>query len=414
MPRDGSGIYSTPVGTNGVPDATIASTPYNINVHDVEQDLNTPRPIVAGGTGAVNAAQARDNLDAEVSMQVVTNYDTHVWEAGSFKSAIGVNGAPTATENFSGICHMFDNTSVFLEARAYEATQQRYVRRKYAGSWFPWELNEQASINLANTKVAKAGDIMTGALTISSPTSLFVLSKSTSGQNLIYGRTGVSDRWIMELGNANAETGGDTGSNFALNRASDAGVVSQALLINRASGAATFFGVLTAVGTVAGSNPGIGNTNTGFSIDKNANGPFIAASRSDNSLAHWNINIDGVVHYMLRSGAPVGSISVSTTATAYNTSSGAELKEDLREFDASRIIDATNVYDFAWKSTKERAYGVLAQQAKDVYPAAVTYDEGKDWWGIDYSRYVPVLLNELKALRARVAQLEAGMAEKPA
>ena len=37
----------------------------------------------------------------------------------------------------------------------------------------------------------------------------------------------------------------------------------------------------------------------------------------------------------------------------------------------------------------------------------------QDWWGIDYSKYVPVLLQELKALRARVAQLE-GAAARPA
>jgi hypothetical protein len=108
----------------------------------------------------------------------------------------------------------------------------------------------------------------------------------------------------------------------------------------------------------------------------------------------------------------VGSINGSTTATVYNTTSSGELKEDLKTFDAGNIIDDTNVYDFKWKSTGERAYGVIAQQAIDVYPLAVTHmpvetAEGEnDYWGVDYSKYVPVLLQELKALRARVAQLE--------
>ena len=62
MPRDGSGIYHTPPGTDGVPDTTIDSAKYNTNVHDVETDLNAPRPIVAGGTGANNAADAAVNL----------------------------------------------------------------------------------------------------------------------------------------------------------------------------------------------------------------------------------------------------------------------------------------------------------------------------------------------------------------
>ena len=46
---------------------TIESAVYNGFVNDVETDLNTPRPVVAGGTGATNATQARDNLEAEVA-----------------------------------------------------------------------------------------------------------------------------------------------------------------------------------------------------------------------------------------------------------------------------------------------------------------------------------------------------------
>jgi hypothetical protein len=61
MPRTNN-IYSVPPGTDGVPNTTISSTAYNNFVHDVETDLNTPRPIVAGGTGANNAADARLNL----------------------------------------------------------------------------------------------------------------------------------------------------------------------------------------------------------------------------------------------------------------------------------------------------------------------------------------------------------------
>jgi hypothetical protein len=62
MPRDPSGVYTTPAGTNGVPNTTILSAAYNTNVADVANDLNTPRPIVAGGTGASTAAQALINI----------------------------------------------------------------------------------------------------------------------------------------------------------------------------------------------------------------------------------------------------------------------------------------------------------------------------------------------------------------
>lgn len=102
----------------------------------------------------------------------------------------------------------------------------------------------------------------------------------------------------------------------------------------------------------------------------------------------------------------VGSIYQSTSGVSFNTTSDGRLKEDLKTFDAGHVIDNTKVYDFAWRSTKERAYGVVGQEAIEVYPAAITYTEKEDIYGVDYSKYVPILLQELKALRARVAELE--------
>jgi hypothetical protein len=116
-------------------------------------------------------------------------------------------------------------------------------------------------------------------------------------------------------------------------------------------------------------------------------------------------------------GTNIGSISQTATNVAFNTASSAELKEDLKSFDAGNIIDQTNVYDFKWKSSSERAYGVIAQQAIEVYPLAVTHSKqdgmDDDAWGVDYSKYIPVLLQELKTLRARVAQLEGRVDAKP-
>jgi Chaperone of endosialidase len=111
-------------------------------------------------------------------------------------------------------------------------------------------------------------------------------------------------------------------------------------------------------------------------------------------------------------GAGVGSISTSGAATVYTTSSDGRLKEDLQSFDAGNIIDDTEVYDFRWKDLDERSYGIVAQQAVEVYPQAIVHREEDDWWGVDYSKYVPVLLQELKAVRARLAELEAIVSPK--
>lgn len=62
MPRDGSGVYSKPAGTTAVPNTTVKSNAYNNTVDDFVADANNSRPVVAGGTGASNAAGARTNL----------------------------------------------------------------------------------------------------------------------------------------------------------------------------------------------------------------------------------------------------------------------------------------------------------------------------------------------------------------
>jgi hypothetical protein len=66
----------------------------------------------------------------------------------------------------------------------------------------------------------------------------FFLNKAASGQqNLIYGQTNGSNRWIISIGDWAAEGGGNAGSNFQISRYSDAGAgIDSPLQINRASG----------------------------------------------------------------------------------------------------------------------------------------------------------------------------------
>src|SRR6187402_1179493 len=139
MPRNGSGIYEQPFD-NVEPDTTIASAVYNGFTRDVEQDLNTPRPIIAGGTGADNAEEALVNIGGETATQLVSNYDSHLWYPGSFRSTAGATGAPTANA-FSGVCYIGEalaypptNANVVVEARDV-TTGLLYVKRKVAGVW---------------------------------------------------------------------------------------------------------------------------------------------------------------------------------------------------------------------------------------------------------------------------------------
>jgi hypothetical protein len=145
MPRNGSGIYGPPfppVETNH----TIESAVYNGFTADIVIDLNEPRPIVAGGTGASDVAGAMDALGGETCKVQVTNYDSHDFKAGSFYSDPGAAGSPIAGHNFTGFCtpavvSAVSTTNMFIEVRDMDdlaAPPAVYVRQKKNNTWGSW------------------------------------------------------------------------------------------------------------------------------------------------------------------------------------------------------------------------------------------------------------------------------------
>jgi hypothetical protein len=142
---------------------------YNGYTTDVTTDLNTPRPIIAGGTGASSADAALTALGGEKAGQVVTNYDSHVFVAGSFLSAPGATGAPESTAYYAGVCYMASDSAITLEARqqgpqAAGAAGKLFIRHKWT-TWSAWseEAGTQAAADARYVNVA--GDTMTGDLT---------------------------------------------------------------------------------------------------------------------------------------------------------------------------------------------------------------------------------------------------------
>lgn len=63
MSRNGSGVYSLPAGSLVTNGDTGTASQHNTPLQDLETDMNTARPVVAGGTGATTAADARTNLE---------------------------------------------------------------------------------------------------------------------------------------------------------------------------------------------------------------------------------------------------------------------------------------------------------------------------------------------------------------
>ena len=117
---------------------------------------------------------------------------------------------------------------------------------------------------------------------------------------------------------------------------------------------------------------------------------------------------DGNILEFRRDGTSVGSVSVSSSATAFNTSSDQRLKENIVDAPFPDEIDAIQVRSFDWKADgSHQKYGMVAQELQSVAPEAVTGDADSDeMMGVDYSKLVPMMMKEIQSLRARVAQLE--------
>ena len=116
---------------------------------------------------------------------------------------------------------------------------------------------------------------------------------------------------------------------------------------------------------------------------------------------------DGTIADFRKDGSTVGSISVTASATAYNTSSDERLKEKITDAPAGNVDDI-KVRSFDWKADgSHQDYGMVAQELMTVAPEAVSGDpESDEMMGVDYSKLVPMLIKEVQSLRARVAQLE--------
>jgi hypothetical protein len=140
-------------------------------------------------------------------------------------------------------------------------------------------------------------------------------------------------------------------------------------------------------------------------VTMQANGQLVVGMDANNAIFN-RFTSDGTMIQFRRTNSTVGTIAVTTVATAYNTSSDKRLKSELREFDSGAILDGLSFGEFTWLKNGAIGHGVLAQDAEKVYPEAISQD-GDGFYVADYSKFVPILAAELKALRKRVADLEA-------
>jgi hypothetical protein len=180
-----------------------------------------------------------------------------------------------------------------------------------------------------------------------------------------------------------------------------------------------------------------------------ANGRLYATTNGAEPAQFNRRTSNGNVVTFQKDAVTVGTISVTGSATSYNTSSDYRLKEDWQPMSGSiDRVKALNPVNFAWISSGERVDGFLAHEAQEVVPEAVvgtkdavtaygnitdaegtvvqedvvepeTLEEGQTWTkvedkpeyqGIDQSKLVPLLTAALQEAIAKIEILEAKVA----
>ena len=163
-------------------------------------------------------------------------------------------------------------------------------------------------------------------------------------------------------------------------------------------------------------DPSGGNVN-GAAIG-NASGNYISITRS--AAVAGTFNLKGITGDMLRfnyEGGVVGTISITTTSTAYNTSSDYRLKDNQQPLTGSgAFIDALQPKTWNWKTDGSKGVGFIAHEVQAVSPGSVVGEkdavdaDGKPvMQAMEYgsAEFIANIVAELQSLRARMAQLEA-------
>jgi hypothetical protein len=104
-------------------------------------------------------------------------------------------------------------------------------------------------------------------------------------------------------------------------------------------------------------------------------------------------------------GTSVGSITTTTTATAYNTTSDARLKDVTGEARGLEVITKLNPVAYNWKADGKADEGLIAQEVKELVPNAVTGSEDEHYQ-MDYSKLVTHLVKAVQELEQQTIELK--------
>ncbi|ANK73726.1 hypothetical protein FA04_14520 [Ensifer adhaerens] len=216
---------------------------------------------------------------------------------------------------------------------------------------------------------------------------------------------GSAPQVILQVRNTNKLSIGETTATFSVDMSAPT-LKSSTTVLSSGLSAPTDFAVSSTAGHFLGDNASA----SGFS---RGGGPAAAIQRNTSN---------GTALLWFRATTQVGDVSVTATATTYNTTSDGRLKSNqvpLESFvDPGAVIDALQPKKYVWNHVPGDIEGVgfIAQEVAKILPECVNVgdsdsskrpgDEGFEQWSGSWTPMIPYLVAEIKSLRARIAALE--------
>jgi hypothetical protein len=402
----------------------------------------TGLPLTTGVTGTLPTANGGTNLTSFTSGGVVYASSSSALATGSALVFDGTNLGlgVTPSAQFSGIkslqigatTNLFDNgASAKLYHNAYTATSgdDKYLTTGYAQAYLMpgngqhiWYTSASgtAGNNISFTQamtLTEAGNLGIGT---SSPSSY-----STDARNLVIASTGNSG---MTIRSGTTSTGVISFAN-AENSTSNNGIVSfnhNDLSLNfNIYGTGRSYRFQSAGTEVVRINSDgyllIGSTNLLPYNDTTGTGSTVIRPNrffmsSDGDCGSFNrIGSDGVIWYYARGGGNVGNVSVTSTATAYNTSSDYRLKNTIAPMTGALAkVALLKPCTYKWNANGSDGEGFIAHELAEVCPNAVTGEkdavdaDGKiKPQSIDVSFLVATLTAAIQEQQALIQSLKA-------
>ena len=157
---------------------------------------------------------------------------------------------------------------------------------------------------------------------------------------------------------------------------------------------------------VGGTSSSINNVGAKMTVS----GGFQATKSSSAPLGLNRISTDGDIAEFRHIGTVVGSISVTSTATSYNTTSDKRLKDNIQTItDGTEKVMAINAVTHTWKNKPDTkpVHGFIAQEMQQIIPEAVNGNpDSEEMMSMDYGRITPLLVASLQDAHKKIKQLE--------